>query len=94
MEHGFKLKLDADEVRFSSDGRVALPDAIKAMTGCEPPQEVLDRMKMIFHEIPCGYVEWDFPGESSVPVVSGEGWSTLCDWLATHGCQSVGEQMA
>ncbi len=86
MNFGFKLKLDGDVVRFSPDGKVVLLDAIKALTGREPSEELLAGMKRRLPGLAGRCEERDIPGEGSLTVICSEGWLRVCDWLIQNPC--------
>ena len=91
MNFGFKLKLDGDAVRFSPDGKVVLLDAIKALTGREPSEDLLAGMKTKLSGMAGRCEERDIPGEGSLTLICSEGWLRICDWLIQHPC-SVHEE--
>jgi hypothetical protein len=86
MNLGFKLKLNEDVVRFSPDGKVVLLDAIKALTGRDPSEELLVGMKTRVSGIAERCEERDIPGEGSLTVICSDGWLHVFDWLRQAPC--------
>lgn len=89
MNIGFTLKLDQDVVRFSTDGKVVLLDAIKALTGCVLTEDLLDGVKKRLSGVPGRIEEREIPGEGSMTVINSEGWLRICDLLINHPCSKI-----
>ena len=88
MEHQFTLKLDNDPIRFTPDGKVAVVDAIKALSALGEPESVWESLKAERPEIKEVYQDYDFAESKSEAVVDGEGWEkievALMDYMLDH----------
>lgn len=77
MAQGVTLKLEDDLVRFTSDGRVAVVDAIGALCAVKCPEcvwEELKRRDPRLAELCGGYA---FNEEEQVPVAGSETWMRI-----------------
>jgi hypothetical protein len=92
MTHQFTLKLDNDQIRFTPDGKVAVVDAIKALSFLGDPETVWESLKAESPEINEVYQNYDFAESKSEAVVDGEGWekieAALLDYMLDHDCSS------
>lgn len=92
MTRQFTLKLDNDHIRFTPDGKVAVVDAIKALSDLGEPETVWELLKAESPEIKESYQEYDFAESKSEAVVDGEGWekieTALLDYMLDHDCSS------
>lgn len=92
MKRQLILRLDNDYVRFTPDGKVAVIDAIKALSDLGEPETVWESLKAESPEINEIYQEYDFAESTSEAVVDGEGWekieTALLDYMLDHDCSS------
>lgn len=77
MKHQFTIKLDNDHIRFTPDGKVAVVDAIKALSGSGEPESVWESLKAESPEINELYQDYDFYENKSEAVVDGTGWEKI-----------------
>jgi hypothetical protein len=92
MTRQFTLELDNDQIRFTPDGKVAVVDAIKALSALGKPETVWESLKAKSPEINEVYQDYDFTESKSEAVVDGEGWekieAALLDYMLDHDCSS------
>jgi hypothetical protein len=92
MTRQFTLKLDNDQIRFTPDGKVAVVDAIKALSFLGDPETVWESVKAESPEINEVYQNYDFAESKSEAVVDGEGWekieAALLGYMLDHDCSS------
>jgi hypothetical protein len=84
MEQQFSMNLDGNSMRFAPGGKVAVIDAIKALTATHCAEfiwESLKRERPDFCELCQVY---DFPKESNVPVVDNAGWEIIEEVLLDY----------
>jgi len=67
------IDLDNISVRFTSEGKISVIDAIKAVSNSEHPWTVWENIKMKHPEILDHCEQYAFPTEDSVQVVDSEG---------------------
>lgn len=88
MERQYTVKLDNDHIRFTPDGKVAVVDAIKALSDLGEPETVWESLKAESPEINEVYQDYDFSESKSEAVVDGEGWekieAALLDYMLDH----------
>ena len=88
MTRQFTLKLDNDQIRFTPDGKVAVVDAIKALSAISEPESVWESLKAECPEINVLYQDYDFYDNKSKAVVDGKGWdvieAALLDYMLDH----------
>jgi len=83
MKH-YSMKLDGDLVRFTPDGKIAVVDAIKALSakkGAERIWESLKEERPEFKELCQPYI---FKENTIASVVDGEGWEKIEDALLDY----------
>jgi hypothetical protein len=89
MKRYYTIQLDGNSLRFTPDGKVAVLDAIQALSGS-------DRAQFIWKEIrtACPYIarrchDYVFPENVLTEVVDNEGWEkiedVLIDYLLDNG---------
>ncbi len=84
MKNHVTMQLMDSAVKFTPDGKVAVVDAIKALSDSEDATRIWQMLK---HEQPefvnlCeGYI---FQGNRSEPVVDSEGWQQIEDALLDY----------
>jgi hypothetical protein len=88
MTRQFTLKLENDQIRFTPDGKVAVVDAIKALSDLGDPETVWELLKTESPEINEVYQDYDFAESKSEAVVDVEGWgkieTALLDYILDH----------
>jgi len=88
MPRQLTLKLDNDHIRFTPDGKVAVVDAIKALSDLGDPETIWELLKAGSPEIKGVYQDYDFAESKSEAVVDGEGWekieTALLDYILDH----------
>jgi len=88
MEHQFTLKLDNDPIRFTPDGKVAVVDAIKALSALDEPETVWESFRAECPEINGLYQDYDFHENKPEAVVDLNGWdkieTALLDYMLDH----------
>ena len=77
MKRQFTVKLDNDHIRFTPDGKVAVVDAIKALSASGEPESVWESLKAECPEINELYQDYDFHENKSEAVVDGKGWDKI-----------------
>lgn len=77
MTRQFTLKLDNDLIRFTPDGKVAVVDAIKALSDLGEPETVWESLKAESPEINEICQDYDFTGSKSEAVVDSRGWNKI-----------------
>ena len=83
MKH-YSMKLDGNRVRFTPDGKIAVVDAIKALSarkGAERIWALLKEERPEFKELCQGY---NFKEDRTDSVVDGQGWEKIEDALLDH----------
>ena len=83
MKH-YSMKLDGDLVRFTPDGKIAVVDAIKALSarrGADRIWESLKEERPEFKELCQTYI---FKENKIDSVVDGEGWEKIEDALLDY----------
>ena len=77
MPRQLTLKLDNDHIRFTPDGKVAVVDAIKALSDLGDPETVWESLKAESPDIKEVYQDYDFAERKSEAVVDSEGWNKI-----------------
>ncbi len=87
MKH-YSMKIDGDPVRFTPDGKIAVVDAIKALSAGRSARRIWESLKSQrpeFKDLCQGY---NFTGDQTDSVVDGEGWeeieNALLDYILDH----------
>ncbi len=87
------LTLDQDEIRFTPEGKIAVIDAIKALTGAEDGTRVWQTMIAGDPELNSWCDTYHFPESKSTPVVGLSGWekveAALFDYMVAMDLQSA-----
>jgi hypothetical protein len=73
----FTVKFDNDHIRFTPDGKVAVVDAINALSDLGEPETVWESLKAESPEIDQVYQKYNFAESKSVAVVDGEEWEKI-----------------
>ena len=87
MRH-YSMKLDGDRVRFTPDGKIAVVDAIRALSAGKAAGRIWESLKSErpeFKDLCQGY---NFREDQTVSVVDGKGWEkiedALLDYIVDH----------
>lgn len=87
MKH-FMVKLDGDRLRFTPDGKVAVVDAIKALSAKDGAERIWRSLKEERPEFKKLCQQYNFQEDKADFVVDGEGWEkiedALLDYLLDH----------
>ena len=90
MKRQFTITLDNDLIRFTPDGKVAVVDAIKALSALGKPESVWESLKTDRPEIEGLYQDYDFHENKAEAVVDAKGWdkieAALLDYILDHDC--------
>ena len=85
MNH-YKMKLDGDSIRFTPDGKVAVVDAIKALSAKNDAEQIWEALKKQCPEFKEICQRYKFKEEESDCVADGEVWqmieNALLDYIA------------
>jgi hypothetical protein len=84
MNEPVTLEIDADTVRFTPDGKVAVIDAIGALSEADCPKCIWNDLKRSHPKISDWYTDYSFPEEENVPVASSRCWDRIQDLLLDH----------
>jgi putative IMPACT (imprinted ancient) family translation regulator len=84
MKKDVIIDVDNTAVRFTSEGKISVIDAIRAVSSSEQPRAVWESMKKEHPEILDHCEEYSFSTEDCVPVINSEGWEKLCDALLEY----------
>lgn len=83
MKH-YSMKLDGDRVRFTPDGKIAVVDAIRALSAGKNANRIWESLKTErpeFKDLCQGY---KFKEDMTDSVVDGEGWKKIEDALLDY----------
>ena len=87
MKH-YIMKLDGDRVRFTPDGKVAVVDAIKALSAVEGAERIWQSLKKERPEFKDLCERYNFQEDKIDSVVDGESWGkiedALLDYIVDH----------
>ena len=83
MKH-FTMQLDRDRVRFTPDGKVAVIDAIKALSAREGAERIWESLKEERPEFKTLCESYHFQKNRIDSVVDGEGWEKIEDALLDY----------
>jgi len=87
MKH-YMMKLDGDRVRFTPDGKVAVVDAIKALSAVEGAERIWQSLKKERPEFKDLCERYNFQEDKIDSVVDGESWGkiedALLDYIVDH----------
>jgi len=91
MRH-YTMELDKDRVRFTPDGKVAVVDAIKALSASKGAERIWESLKKERPEFKRLCQTYNFHENKMDSVVDGEGWEkiedALLDYILDHGSSS------
>ena len=77
VEQSLVVHFGGDPVRFTSDGKVSVLDAIGALVNSECPGYLWDEIKKKHPEIMSYCGSYSFQNGHYLPVVDNEGWNML-----------------
>ena len=83
MKH-YSMKLDGDRVRFTPDGKIAVVDAIRALSARKGANRIWESLKTERPEIKDFCQSYKFMGNKRDSVVDGEGWEKIEDALLDY----------
>jgi hypothetical protein len=84
MENDVIVDLDNVDVRFTSEGKISVIDAIRAVGGSEHPWTVWEKLKTEHPEVLDHCETYSFQVQDPVPVVNSEGWDTISSVLLEY----------
>jgi hypothetical protein len=84
MEKLLTVSLDQDEVRFTSDGRMSVLDAIRALTLSESPEQIWKDLRDKHPNLLDHCEDRSVPHEGLLTVVDGEGWDMMWALLIAY----------
>jgi len=79
MEQALIVNLNSVALRFTPDGRVAVVDAIQAVSNSDSPYSIWENLKAEHPEILIYCEDYSFQGESPVSVINSKGWERV--WI-------------
>lgn len=77
----FKLYLDGDPVRFTPDGKIAVIDGIKALSGRQDAERIWALIKEKHPELNTISERYCFQENQMEVIVGGESWEKIEDAL-------------
>ncbi|MGD2188180.1 MAG: hypothetical protein PVI71_18770 [Desulfobacterales bacterium] len=87
MKH-LMMKLERDRIRFTPDGKVAVVDAIKALSAKDGAKRIWSLLKEEHPEFKEICEHYNFQENKRISVVDGAGWekieNALLDYLMDH----------
>jgi len=84
MEKDVIVDLDNVAVRFTSEGKISVIDAIRAVGGSEHPWTVWESLKTKHPDVLDHCEDYSFQMQGSVPVADSEGWDKICTVLLEY----------
>lgn len=82
------MNLDGDRVRFTPDGKIAIVDAIKALSAREGAQHIWESLKKECPEFDDICEHYIFKDNKLSPVADGESWeqieNALLEYILDH----------
>ena len=87
MKH-YSMKLDGDHIRFTPDGKIAVVDAIRALTAKKGANRIWESLKAERPEFKELCHSHTFKGDKTDSVADGEAWAkiedALLDYIVDH----------
>lgn len=80
MKH-YSMKLDGDRVRFTPDGKIAVVDAIRALSARHGAEHIWAMLKKEHPEFKNFCERYNFQKDQLDSVVDGESWKKIEDAL-------------
>jgi hypothetical protein len=84
VEDYVTLQLEDDAIRFTPDGRIAVVDAIGALSQADCPVCIWEDLKRANPELSEMHADYTFPEEKDVPVVDSRSWVIIQTLLMDH----------
>jgi len=84
MNSPVTLELDSDTIRFTPDGRIAVVDAIGALSEDECPDGIWEDLKEKHPSIMALCGDYTFLQEETVPVAGCGAWEAIQTMLLDH----------
>jgi hypothetical protein len=84
MERLLTVSLDEEDVRFTSDGRMSVLDAIRALTLSKNPERIWKDLKDKHPKLLDHCEDRKDPHEGLLTVVDGEGWDMMWTLLIAY----------
>jgi hypothetical protein len=83
MKH-YSMELDGDRVRFTPDGKIAVVDAIKALSSTQGAERIWKSLKKERPEFKALCQDYNFRADRTDAVVDGHGWEKIEDALLDY----------
>jgi hypothetical protein len=84
----FTMNIDGDHVRFTPDGKIAIVDAIRALSAREGAEHIWESLKKECPEFDDISEHYTFKDNKLSPVADGEGWAqienALLEYMLDH----------
>jgi hypothetical protein len=91
MKNRFAIQMGTNLVRFTPDGKVAVLDAIKALSESNDPVLIWESLKHNNPELNKICTEHKFGKSHFIPVVDNKGWNkiedALLDYVIEQNCR-------
>jgi hypothetical protein len=88
-----QLELDQHPIRFTPDGKIAVMDAIKAMSEVSNSKRIWNKLAQSHPEILSLCDTYHFTSAGPTPVADWEGWETiqghLFDYIVEEGLSAA-----
>lgn len=84
MEDGVILELEENTVRFTANGRIAVIDAIGALSETDCPTGIWEELKRSHPQIANICSNHCFSREGNTPVADSESWEIIQTLLLDH----------
>jgi antitoxin component YwqK of YwqJK toxin-antitoxin module len=89
----YSMKLDGDRVRFTPDGKIAVVDAIRALSARKNANRIWESLKTERPEFKDLCQNHKFKEDKTDSVVDGEGWKkiedALLDYILHHNASVI-----
>jgi hypothetical protein len=84
MAQTYQIELDGNKIRFTPEGKVAVLDAIRALTDRHHPEAIWRDLRRDNPGIDTLCENYRFSNTASSAVVDGEGWAIIEDLLMVY----------
>ncbi|MBR9986802.1 MAG: hypothetical protein KFF68_12920 [Desulfosarcina sp.] len=84
MKDILRIKLEEDTVRFTPDGKIAVIDAIGALSKTKCPDCLWEDLKRSHPQIGDWCSDYSFAEEETGPVAGNRSWMRIQDLLLDH----------
>ena len=81
MNQDLSLDIGDEPVKFTSEGKVSVVDAIRAVTGSEQANSIWNQMQEEHEDILDHCEQHDFQEDDTTVVIDSEGWERLWELL-------------